>query len=450
MWNELSRDPISPRTVRRALPRLTGAVLGLVALAAPGLAQSPAAEDALWKRAEKAGLVIVASDEQKHELADPYFNDFLRVEKNGNEGPAVLVRIINTTQGPLWPPSNAADENGDFILANGLVLRQAPDGTVFPSIGSVIVSKDTVPPLDADGREDFRNPFGSHYTIVRELDLSPGSPDLDLVVYTQSYGPPEGDFGGGPRVPMEGKSQYNLNSFPLAGGFPCPEVFPAASQRFTYKRESYPFYRNPPIGFQGDGVAFDIDTGEEYVPRTKVGPDCPPEGCLGEDELDFFREEPITLGEWMKAVAWVRIQLLDWNDEVQAYTAARFDVKAKNLVPNRVHQIMAVRQNVLQPRPIYKRPDPVMLPQILVSDSNGRGTWEGTAPNPFPHPDEDPEGARVLGTSLGLRADQMTWGGCTMRFAPGVDSMAAGTTFAHGFDNLLPSNIPFLVTRPAP
>ncbi|MEM6456104.1 MAG: hypothetical protein AAF772_13495 [Acidobacteriota bacterium] len=427
---------------------LASAALAAVAVA-PAIAEADKAPSSkLQELLQRPDFAIVADPAFFDELEDPYFRELLRLRDA--EGPVALVRVINTTQGPLWPPANAADENGDFILANGVVLRQAPDGQVFPAIGSVIVSKDTVPPLDSEGREDFRNAFGSHYTIVRELDLSPGSADLDLVIHTQSYGPPEGDFGGGPRVPMEGRSQYNLNSFPLAGGFPCPEVFPAASQRFTYTRESYPIHRNPPIGFQGDGVAYDIDTGAEYVPTTAVGPDCPPAGCDGEDELDFFRDEPITLGEWLETKAWVRIELTDWNAQVQAYTAAKFTVLAKDLVPSRVFQIMAVRRNVLVPSPIYKRPDPVMLPQILVSDADGRGRWSGKAPNPFPDPAEDPGNSRVLGTSLGLRADHMTWAGCTMRFAPGVDSMAAGTTFAHSFENLMPSNVPFLITKPAP
>lgn len=431
------------------------AFLMAVPLGASSLSLEATTPEPAWQRVEQAGVLILASDEEKRELEDPFFSELLEEataagNKSHRRGPSVLVRMITTTQGPLWPPSNMADENGDFILANGVVLRQLDSGQVIPTIGSAIVSKDTVPPLNASGREDFRNPFGAPYTIVRELDLSPGSPDLDLVVYTQSYGPPEGNFGGGPRVPMEGLSAYNLNSFPLSGGFPCPEVFPTESQRFTYKRPSYPVHRSPTLGFQGDGVAFDIDTGDPYVPRTKVGPDCPPNGCEGEDDLDYFRDEPITLGEWMRTDAWLLIQLRDWNSEVDAYTAAEFTMFARNLIPNRVHQIMAVRQNVLSPRPIYKRPDPLALPQILVSDKRGRGRWSGIAPNPFPHPDEDPEGFRVLGASLGTRADHMTWGGCTMRFAPGVDSMAGATSFAHGFDNLLPSSIPWLVTRPAP
>ncbi len=430
-------------------------LLSTLIFAPPSSGLEPSELKPAWQRAQKAGLTILASEEEKQQLEDPFFSELLepslQKDRDGSHRRrSILVRMITTTQGPLWPPSNMADENGDFIIANGVVLRQTASGQVIPTIGSAIVSKNTVPPLDANGREDFRNPFGAPYSIVRELDLSPGSPDLDLVVYTQSFGPPEGDFGGGPRVPMEGLSDYNLNSFPLSGGFPCPEVFPTESQRFTYKRPSYPVHLSPTLGFQGDGVAFDIDTGAPFVPRTQSGTDCPPNGCEGEDSLDFFREDPITLGEWMRTDAWLLIRLQDWNAEVGAFTAAEFTMFARNLIPNRVHQIMAVRQNVLSPRPIYKRPDPLALPQILISDKRGRGRWSGIAPNPFPHPDEDPEGFRVLGASLGTRADHMTWGGCTMRFAPGVDSMAGATSFAHGFDNLLPSAIPWLVTRPAP
>jgi len=52
-----------------------------------------------------------------------------------------------TTQGPLYPPSEIMDENGDFVVI-GRVNRPGPDGGTVSEWGSAVVSASSpLPPL---------------------------------------------------------------------------------------------------------------------------------------------------------------------------------------------------------------------------------------------------------------------------------------------------------------
>ena len=96
-----------------------------------------------------------------------------------------------TTTGPPWPPSEVVDETGDFIAIGPILEPLDPPSVCFGVPNSkacfgpprsVIVSKDTIPPLDANGKENFVGDlFGAEHVVVRELDLSEGSDDLDIV-----------------------------------------------------------------------------------------------------------------------------------------------------------------------------------------------------------------------------------------------------------------------------
>ena len=145
-------------------------------------------------------------------LAD---NDFDHKYKRNN---VARIKLTNSTQGPLWPPSEVLDKDGNFVLVGNVIKEVAP-GQNSLEWDAVIVSKDTVPPLDSSGREDYSNPLGAPYKIVRSLDLRKGSEDLDMELYSVSFGPYMGDFGGGPRMPKLGESKYNLNGAETS----CPE-----------------------------------------------------------------------------------------------------------------------------------------------------------------------------------------------------------------------------------
>src|SRR5690242_21774164 len=83
---------------------------------------------------------------------------------SGNAAQATRT-LINTTQGPLWPPSTVTDKDGNFVVV-GSILTQTRPGVVTSVTGAALVSKDTVPPLDANGREDFSDPMAAPYKIL--------------------------------------------------------------------------------------------------------------------------------------------------------------------------------------------------------------------------------------------------------------------------------------------
>lgn len=334
-----------------------------------------------------------------------------------------------TTQAPVWPPSEMMDENGNFVVV-GMLLDRDASGNVLPRPGAAIVSKDTVPPLNADGVEDFSNIFGSSHSIVRELDISQGSPDLRLKLYTSSFGPSVGNFGGGPRIPAAGKSKYNLNALPVT----CAEVFPSESQKTTYIRDSFPLHRAPVLGFQGDQVAYDVNSGEKYDPMSGSGQGCG-SGCSGENMVDEFPiKKPVTLGKWLSAKAKVDIDLKDWDSRRRAYKSARFTLTVKDAMPNGLYTAWLVRANVAanQGKAEYRNPDPSNLPNVIVTDSHGDGKLEFELNNPFPNSKADEKGLRVVGMAVDYHNDYQNWGACFSRFGAGVDIHAHWTSMADG------------------
>lgn len=109
-----------------------------------------------------------------------------------------------TTQGPLYPPSEVMNSDGDFVVV-GRVNRRGPDGEVTSPWGSAIVSAHGPVP-----------PFGQNqpYDIVREI--SPD--DDDMVLYTLP-------------VPLP------CNNYPM--------VFAPEQDAGRSARPSYPFHEVP-------------------------------------------------------------------------------------------------------------------------------------------------------------------------------------------------------------
>jgi hypothetical protein len=241
-------------------------------------------------------------------------------------------------------------------------------------------------------------------------------------------------------MPRVGDSRYNLNSF-HSNGYVCRDIFPASSQKRTYTRPSFPLHKVPIPGFQGDQVAYDVDTGEPYTPVFRSGSDCPPGGCAGEDVLNYRREEPITLGEWIRAEVYLTITLTNFKGvkgQGGGYTAARFDVQARNFLPNSIYVMAMIRQNQFEPRPIRKLPDSSVLPNILVTDAEGSARLSRVIPHPFPDPATDGAGLRIVGVGVGFKSDFTVFGACPVRFGAGVDIHAQVTSFAAGITSLTP------------
>lgn len=359
----------------------------------------------------------------------------------GHKPNYLVTELVNTTQGTFWPPATVVDKEGNYILV-GTNLEQTEQGIRPVPFQAVIVSKNTVPPLNSSGVEDFSQPFSASYSVVRRLDLSKHSPDWKIPLYTQSYGPYEGNFGGGGRSPKLGDSPYNLNALGGPGWeAPCPEIFPTESQRKVYTRERKALHEAIIPGFKGDQVSYDVDTGREFTPINKNGSDCPPEGCAGEDDFDARSDRPITLGDYLKLKAVLTVKLTRYNNRLNGYTAARFTVEATDLLPNSLYLVVLGHSSFLQGSPLLKLAHPASTPAIIATDDTGRGRLSFKVKNPFPSPALDDAGKRVVALGLVLKSDYMAAGMCNFRFAPSVDVHAVASTIGDGnpddFDALL-------------
>lgn len=346
---------------------------------------------------------------------------------NSSGGPSVVVNLPLTTQGPLWPPSGVMDKNGDFVVI-GNTLEQVQPGVIglFP-LRAVIVSKNTVPPLDANGVEDPTNWFGAPFKIVRTLDLGKHSPDLDMELYSTSYGPFDDGISGAPRIPRAGESPYNLNK----AGPVCTDAFATEDQKTTYTRPSYPMSEVPVLGFQGDGVAYDATTGAPYDPNTASdNPACAATGCPGEDAVDTRDRKRITLRDWLKAKGKVRIQLTKPKARGQ-YTHASFEFVFNDLLPNSIYTIGAPRNRQIPVPGVWQARvvDQLAIPNVIVTDEKGHGRAKFELENPFPDPATDTRGLRLIGLSVLYHSDHQNWGGCFSRFGTGVDSHPVFSTF---------------------
>lgn len=379
--------------------------------------------------------------------------------------PRVTLELPNSTQGPPWPPSEMMDTDGNFIVVGFLIQNKNP----VPN-QAAIVSKDTIPPLGPDGKEDFNLPpapgafFTADYQVVRFLDLRAGSPDLRLVLYNASYGPRRGDFGGGPRIPKEGDSKYNLNSIPPHN----PTLFPVGPLETTYTQPRYPLHQAPIWGLSADnmllsgftpGVAVDPpqDTtaaksvalslgaaSDRTIVGTlhriaesieRLGHSLQPRPSPG-DPISFGerRQKPITLGDWLRARGQATITLTRYDSTLGAYTAGRFDLVLSNLLPHAVYITFAIRQASFLPatHPYYRLPDPLGIPNVFVTDGQGNAQVSYEMPNPFPAPDNDPKFLRVIGLAVSYKSDYQNWGGRNGLLGPGVGVHIVFNTFANG------------------
>lgn len=115
-----------------------------------------------------------------------------------------------TTQGPLYPPSEVMNRDGDFVVV-GRVNREGDNSRVIAPWGAAIVR--AISPLP---------PFGQHqpYNIVRELGPTLSADDQDMALYTRP-------------VPLP------CNNYPMVF---APEQCPDTRRMH---RSSYPFHQVP-------------------------------------------------------------------------------------------------------------------------------------------------------------------------------------------------------------
>lgn len=215
-----------------------------------------------------------------------------------------------TTQGPLYPPSEVMNSDGDFVVV-GRLNRDSGGGRVEAPWGAAIVRPTSALP-----------PFGENrpYDVVRALDNPLSTQDDGMELYTLPLPLPCSNY------PMVFAPQQCRNAGDL-------------------RRPSYAFHQVP-------------------IPdlREEDGP---------------VVTEPITLGRWLQAEGCLDINLAPDRRH------ATFRFSFAGLLPRNLYTVMSLRERDLDPAG-PTRPGPLGIPNVFVTDDQGRASYSATLPNPFP------------------------------------------------------------------
>ncbi|WP_354641718.1 hypothetical protein [Kitasatospora camelliae] len=196
------------------------------------------------------------------------------------------------------------------------------------------------------------------YRIVRELPEQLTAADRDMVLYT---------------LPLP----LPINNYPMLF---APEGCP---QAHYVERPSYPFHEVPI-------------------------PDARPEDGLRVTE-------PVTLGQWVQAQGWMEVSLVDRG------RAAEFSFEFSGLVPDSMYTVMSLRENDLAPAPVGpSRPGPLGIPNVFMTDRDGKAHYRATLPNPFPA-EGAPGPKRIVNVVLLWMSYQQNYGGAIGYFGLGGD-----------------------------
>lgn len=123
--------------------------------------------------------------------------------------------------------------------------------------------------------------------------------------------------------------------------------------------------------------------------------------------------DPIYLSDWIKAQGEMEVSL------TSDHKAAIFDFDFKCLVPNSMYTVMALRENDLNPAN-RSRPGPLGIPNVFITDSEGKGYYRVTMPNPFELADS-PKRNRIINVVLLYMSRQMSYGGAIGHHGLGGD-----------------------------
>jgi len=312
------------------------------------------------------------------------------------QAPSLTLNLLNATQGPFWPPSEYLDRDGNFVVV-GLIVDV--NRSLVP-LQAALVSKDTIPPLQ-NGKENFDDLYAAPFKILRYLDLSPGSKDLDIELYTLSYGPRTGDFGGGPRIPKAGDTKYNLSYINALN----PHLFPLEPFDTTYTRPSVSLHQAPIWGLENDRLRHGLEAGVAIDPRS--------EGVPGVPAFRVRRRKPITLGEWLQARGTLKITLTRYDEAIDAYTGARFDFDFTSLLPHAIYLIFVFRRLSFLPisDPRFRMGEPLGIPEFFVTNGKGEARVSYEVSHPFPDANDPQAGLRILGIGVSYKSDYQNWSG---------------------------------------
>lgn len=255
---------------------------------------------------------------------------------------SATMTLSATTQGPLYPPSEVMNAQGDFVVVGR--IPQA-DGSV-PWKAAIVSGRTPAPPFNQAGA----------YEVLRWIDVDKLGKLGETVLHT---------------LPLP----LPANNYPMLF---APEQRP---QAHTERRPSFPLHQAP-------------------VPDLR--------------EADGRRQHlPVTLAQWLRARATLRVSV------DQDGRCALFELACEHLVPDSVYTVMSLRERDLDPAG-PTRPGPLGIPNVFVTDTDGKATFWARLPNPFPAPGTE-HANRIVNIVVLYMSSQMSHGGAIGWYGLGGD-----------------------------
>jgi hypothetical protein len=122
---------------------------------------------------------------------------------------------------------------------------------------------------------------------------------------------------------------------------------------------------------------------------------------------------PITLSQWVKAKGNLTVTQFSFSK------VGKFSFEFENLIPNSLYTVMALREKDLNPIS-PTRPGPLGIPNVFITDRNGRATYSATMPNPFESRDIENRN-RIINVVVLWMSTQMSYGGAIGHYGLGGD-----------------------------
>lgn len=263
--------------------------------------------------------------------------------------------LVPTTQGPLYPPSEVVDSQGNFVVV-GRINRPGKTGPKS-EWGQAVVAPNAAPR------------FGNFepYEIVTEIDLPLSKEAEAMELFT---------------LPLPLPS----NNYPMVF---APDQLPLAN---AVVRPSYPL-NEAPIP----------DLREQDGPR---------------------KRQPVTLGQWMQAKGKLTVEVSRDRE------SAVFKFDFSGLIPESLYTVMSLREMDLDPTN-PSRPGPLGIPNVFITDEEGRSHYKAKIPNPFPT-----DGNRIINVVVLWMSYQQSYGGAIGHFGLGGDVHAQLKLMDRSFDEL--------------
>ncbi|NUB04883.1 hypothetical protein FW320_01565 [Azospirillum sp. Vi22] len=284
-----------------------------------------------------------------------------------------------TTQGPTYPPSEIMNEDGDFVVIGRINRGSERNGGEPVGNGALDVHRAHGTASEWGGAivsPDSPVPaFGTNapYRIVRALDWrNLSDQDQRMVLCTLPVPLPTNNYAM--RFAPEQANGHNMRP-----------------------RPSYPLHAAP-------------------IPDLR-------------HEDGLRRTDPITLGEWVRAKGALEVSVAPDG------RSARFEMQFSGLIADSLYTIMSLRERDFDPLG-PTRPGPLGIPNVMITNSHGEGSFWARLPNPFPASDT-PDRNRVVNVVLLWMSYQMSYGGALGLFGLGGDVHAQLKLPAPGFSEFV-------------